>query len=247
VPETGPAIILVDPQLGENVGMVARAMLNCGLGDLRLVRPRDGWPNTWAEKAASGAGEVLAKVRLFDSTAEAMADLQRLFAATARTRDLAKPILTPRRAAAEIHAAQGRAEAVGVMFGPERSGLISDDVALADGVIQVPLNPAFTSLNLAQAVLLVGYEWFQARSQTPPSTLPPGTSRRATKAELAGFFARLEAALDEGGFLLPVEKRPTMVRNLRTFLTRAEPTEQEVRTLHGVLSTLAGKKRAPRS
>ena len=287
----GPAIVLVDPQLGENIGMVARAMLNCGLGDLRLVRPRDGWPNPAAESAASGADAVLGAARLYETTAAAVADLNRLYATTARPRDgwpnpaaesaasgadavlgaarlyettaaavadlnrlyattarprgLAKPVVTPRQAATETHAAMAAGQHVGFLFGPERSGLVSDDVALADAVVQVPLNPAFASLNLAQAVLLVGYEWYQAgaAAAVPARVVSRGGSRPATRAELLNFFTRLETALDAAGFLYPPEKRPSMVRNLRTLFTRAELSDQEVRTLHGILTALVGPDR----
>jgi tRNA/rRNA methyltransferase len=237
----GPAVVLVDPQLGENIGMVARAMLNCGLDELRLVRPRDGWPNPAAESAASGADAVLANARLFDSTEAAVADLQRVYASTARSRDQLKPVVTPRQAAAEMRAAMAQGQRVGLLFGPERSGLVNDDVALADAALSVPLNPAFSSLNLAQAVFVVGYEWLLAEMEppAPPAReLPLGDTRPATKAELVNFFERLEAALDETGFLYPPEKRPTMVRNLRSLFQRAELTEQEVRTLHGIISAL---------
>lgn len=248
----GPVVILVDPQLGQNIGMVARAMLNCGLEELRLVRPRDGWPNSAAESAASGALVVLEKTRLFDTTAEAVADLNRVYAATARPRGMITPVVTPRQAAAELRAAQAQEAGAqktgaggtraGVMFGPERSGLVNDDIALADTVLSVPLNPAFASLNLAQAVFVVGYEWLISGSEADPGApgraLSLGATRPATKAELVGLFERLEAALDARGFLYPVEKRPTMVRNLRNLFQRAELTEQEVRTLHGIVSLL---------
>ena len=234
----GPAVVLVDPQLGENIGMVARAMLNCGLHELRLVRPRDGWPNPAAESAASGAEAVLASARLFDSTEAAVADLQRVYASTARSRDQLKPVVTPRQAAAEMRAAMARGARVGLLFGPERSGLVNDDVALADAALSVPLNPAFSSLNLAQAVFVVGYEWLLAGVEPPARELPLGDTRPATKAELVNFFERLEAALDETGFLYPPEKRPAMVLNLRSLFQRAELTEQEVRTLHGIITAL---------
>ena len=240
----GPAIVLVDPQLGENIGMVARAMLNCGLGELRLVRPRDGWPNPAAESAAAGADEVLAQTRLFETTAEAVADLQRVYATTARPRGMLKPVVTPRRAAAELRAALDRGARAGVIFGPERAGLVNDDVALADAVLSVPLNPAFASLNLAQAVFVVGYEWLLGGTEVPERELPLGATPPATKAELIGFFERLEAALDAAGFLQPVEKRPNMVRNLRNLFQRMEPTEQEVRTLHGIVSALTARRRS---
>ena len=234
----GPAIVLVDPQLGENIGMVARAMLNCSLDELRLVRPRDGWPNPAAESAAAGADEVLAHARLFETTAAAVADLQRVYATTARPRGMVKPVVTPRRAAAELRAALAGGVRAGVLFGPERAGLVNDDVALADAVLSVPLNPAFASLNLAQAVFVVGYEWLLGAAEVPERALPLGATRPATKAELIGLFERLEAALDARGFLYPAEKRPTMVRNLRNLFQRAQLTEQEVRTLHGIVSLL---------
>ncbi len=234
----GPAIVLVDPQLGENIGMVARAMLNCGLTELRLVRPRDGWPNPAARSAAAGADRVLARARVFATTEAALADLQRVYATTARPRDMLKPVVSPRQAAAEMRAAMAEGARAGVLFGPERSGLVNDDVALADAVLTVPLNPAFASLNLAQAVFVVGYEWLLAESEAPARRMPLGATRPATKAEMLGFFERLEAALDACGFLRPVEKRPAMVRNLRNLFQRAGLTEQEVRTLHGVVTAL---------
>jgi tRNA/rRNA methyltransferase len=230
----GPAIILIDSQLGENIGMAARAMANCGLSDLRLVRPREGWPNEKAVAAASGASGVLDAARVFETTADAIADLCRVFAATARGRDMIKPVLTPRQAAEKL-AADGRVRA-GVLFGPERSGLVNDDLALADAVIVAPLNPGFWSLNLAQAVLLVGYEWFLAAggegAGAAPS-LPP-----ASREELLGFFEHLESELDVCGFLKPPEKRPVTVRSLRNLFLRAALTEQEVRMLRGVVSGL---------
>ncbi len=241
-PLGGPAVILVDPQLGENIGMVARAMLNCGLGELRLVRPRDGWPNPAAESAASGAEAVLARATLFETTAAAVSDLRYVYAATARPRGMLKPVVTPRRAAAELRRTLARGARAGVIFGPERSGLVNDDLALADAVLSVPLNPAFASMNLAQAVFVVGYEWLLAETETPARELPLGAALPATKAELIGFFERLEAALDAAGFLQPVEKRPNMVRNLRNLFQRAELTRQEVRTLHGIVSALTARR-----
>jgi tRNA/rRNA methyltransferase len=236
----GPAVILVDPQLGENIGMVARAMLNCGLDDLRLVNPRDGWPNPAAESAASGAIAVIEQARLYESTPAAIADLHKVYAATARPRGLVKPVVTPRQAAADLRAATAEKCATGLLFGPERAGLTNDDIALADAVIAVALNPAFASLNLAQAVLIVGYEWFQMGVDVPPRELPLAGSRPATKDELINFFERFEHALDAAGFLRPPEKRPSMIRNLRDIFTRADLSDQEVRSLHGVVSALIG-------
>ncbi len=234
----GPVVVLIDPQLGENIGMTARAMLNCGLTELRLVRPRDGWPSEAAQSAASGADQVLERTRLYDTTAEAVADLARVYAASARPRGLVKPMVTPRRAAGEMRAALAGGASVGVLFGPERSGLVNDDLALADTLLAVPLNPAFASLNLAMAVLLVGYEWFQAADDTPGRRLETGGQPPAEKAELVNLFQRLESALDETGFLHPPEKRPGMVRNLRNMIQRMDPTDQDLRTLHGIISAL---------
>lgn len=234
----GPAVILVAPQLGENIGFAARAMLNCGLTDLRLVQPRDGWPNEKARAVAAGADLVLDGVRVFDTAAAAVADLARVFAMTARARDMIKPVMTPRRAAAELRAETSSGIACGLLFGPERSGLENDDVALADTVISVPLNPGFSSLSLPQAVLLVAYEWFQAADDTPDEALPFSHTEPATKAELLNFFLRLEATLDDADFFKVAERRPSMVRNIRNIFQRARLTEQEVRALHGILSGL---------
>ncbi len=239
----GPAVILVKPQLGENIGMVARAMLNCGLTELRLVAPRDGWPSEKAEAAASGADAVIAGARLFDTTENAIADLQRVYATTARPRGMVKPVVTPAQAAAELRAEAAAGHRTGLLFGPERSGLVNDDIALADAVLTVPLNPAFSSLNLAQAVLLVGHAWFMAADATEPRKLESGSGQPASKAEIVNFFERLETALDETGFLFPPEKRPTMVRNLRNLFHRIAPTESEINTLHGIISALRGDKK----
>jgi tRNA/rRNA methyltransferase len=234
-----PVIILVEPQLGENIGTAARAMMNCGLGELRVVRPRDGWPNPKALSAASGADEVIQNARLFDSTAAALADLHRVYATTARHRGMIKPVVTPRQGALEMRAAARRGERVGVLFGPERTGLVNDDVPLADTILQVPLNPAYSSLNLAQAVLIIGYEWFQAAVDAPARELVTNETRPATKAELLNFFAHLEKELDDCGFLRHADKRPVMIRNIRNLFQRADLTEQEIRTLHGIIKELA--------
>jgi tRNA/rRNA methyltransferase len=239
----GPAIILVEPQLGENIGTAARAMANCGLGDLRLVRPRDGWPSDKAVAAASGADAVLAKARLYPSVPAAIGDLVHVYAATARDRFMVKRELTPRHAAAEMRGFLGAGEACGVMFGPERTGLVNDHIALADTVLSVPLNPAFSSLNLAQAVLLIGYEWFTACTEPTPEIMHTGHSRPANKAELLRFFDHFEEALDDSGFLRNPDKRPGMTRNLRNLFQRAGCTEQELRTLHGVITAFMGPRK----
>lgn len=236
-----PAIVLVRPQLGENIGMAARAMLNCGLSTLRLVAPRDGWPNERAQRAASGADIVLEKAEVFDTVGEAVADLERVVATTARNRELVQRIVTPRQAATEMHGWIGRGERVGILFGPERTGLENDDMVHADTALSIPLNPQFSSLNMAQAVLLVAYEWTAAGDQTPPERLSDHAARPATKEELQSLFDHLERALDQSGFLRNKEMRPSMVLNLRALLQRAEMTEQEARTFHGVIKFLSKK------
>ena len=235
----GPAIALVRPQLGENIGTAARAMLNFGLTDLRLVRPRDGWPNVKAVAAAAGATEVLDTVQLFDTTAQAVAELRHVFATTARRRYMLKPVVTPRRAAADMRRWTAAGEPCGVLLGGERAGLGNDDVALADAILTVPINPAYGSLNVAQAVLLVGYEWLQAGVDAPEETIPEGRTRPATRDELENFFTHLERELDACGFLRNRQKRPGMVRNIRNMFLRARLFEQEVRTLHGIVTELS--------
>ena len=239
----GPAIILVRPQLGENIGTAARAMMNCGLDDLRLVAPRDGWPSAKAVAAASGADRVLEKARLYPDVPSAIAGLVRLYASTARERMMVKRAVTPRLAAAEMRAYLAAGEPCGVLFGPERTGLLNDEMALADTVLTVPLNPGFSSLNLAQAVLVVGYEWFTALADPAAERMHLGRSRPAKKAELLSFFGHLEEALDESGFLRSEDKRPSMMRNLKNLFQRAQCTEQELRTLHGVLTAFAGPRK----
>lgn len=235
----GPAVVLVDPQLGENIGMAARAMLNCGLTDLRLVRPRDGWPSAGAREASAGADAVIDGARLYPDTAAAVADLTRVYATTGRPREMVGRVVTPRTAAGEMRAAAAAGEgAAGVLFGSERSGLTNEDVSHADAVIRVPLNPAFSSLNLAQAVLVVAYEWFAAGDETPPETLETAASAPATKGELDNFVERLGAELDAGGFFRAPPMRPGVMRNIRNIFQRARPTAQEVRTLLGVMAAL---------
>ena len=237
-----PVVILVRPQLGDNIGMAARAMLNCGLSRLRLVSPRDGWPNAKAQRAASGADVVLDKAKIFTSVGEAVADLERVVATTARNRELSQRIVTPRRAASEMRDWIGQAEKVGILFGPERTGLTNDDMVHADTVLSIPLNPQFSSLNIAQAVLLVAYEWAVAGEGTPSERMSDHATRPATKDELLNLFAHLERALDQSGFLRNKAMRPAMVHNLRAFLQRAAMTEQEVRSFHGVIKYLAKHK-----
>ncbi len=238
----GPAVVLVRPQLGENIGAAARAMLNFGLTELRLVAPRDGWPSEQARAAASRADLVLDRATVHATTADAIADLNLVLATTARARDMAKPVLRPREAAARLRQALARGEKAGILFGAERAGLHNDDIAPASAIVEVATNPAFSSLNLAQAVLLMGHEWFQA---DPAAEAPPSGAARASAAELANFHRRLEAGLDAGGFLKPPEKRPAMTRNIRNMFARAGFSEAEVRTLHGIVSALRRAGPAP--
>ena len=233
-----PVIVLVRPQLGENIGKAARAMLNFGLLEMRLVTPRDGWPNPSAGPAASGADMVLDKAVVFDSVAEAVADCTHVYATTVRKRGVTKPVVTPERAAADIHAAPGRAA---ILFGPERSGLATDDVALARTIITVPINPEFGSLNLAQAVILIAYEWSKGMALvSPPETDLPDP---APHEELEGMIGQLDAMLAHTGYYFPPDREPTTRRTLRTLLTKPGWSSMEVRTLRGVLSALDGKKR----
>jgi tRNA/rRNA methyltransferase len=237
-PAPSPAIILVSPQMGENIGAAARAMLNCGLTDLRLVAPRDGWPNSAAERAAVGALDLMPPVRVFERLGQAIGDLTMVYATTARDRKMVKPIVTARQAALEARVHMAAGGKVGFLFGPERTGLLSDDVSLANKIVTVPLNPEFTSLNLGQAVLLIGYDWFQSGDATRAEQLPMNGTLPATQAELQNFFAHLERELDSCGFLRNEEARPHMIRNLRNMWQRAQLTEQEVRTLHGMVKEL---------
>ncbi len=233
-----PVIILVSPQMGENIGTAARAMLNCGLTDLRLVGPRDGWPNVKAERAAVGAFEMMEAVKVFERTEEACADLTYVYATSARDRKMVKPVVTARFAAGEAREKIARGGKIGFMFGAERMGLVNDDVALADALLTVPLNPEFTSLNLAQAVLLVGYEWYQSDDSTPPLQMDMNGTELASKEQVYAFFEHFERELEACGFLRNEAARPNMVRNLRNMWSRAQLTEQEVRTLHGVVKEL---------
>tara|TARA_B100000315_G_scaffold233025_1_gene245835 strand:+ start:4486 stop:5271 length:786 start_codon:yes stop_codon:yes gene_type:complete len=234
--ENTPAIILIEPQLGENIGMVARAMLNCGLTDLRLVRPRDGWPNSRATSTASGADMVLKNAKIYETTEAAIGDLNLVYAATARDRDITKEVVTPAQAATEFR--RSGSTICGILFGGEAMGLNNDDIALTNKIVMVPLNPGFTSLNLSQAVLLLAYEWFKLADQTPAAELRMKDSQLADKAELIGLFEHLESELDARGFLRVKEKRPVMVQNIRNAFQRANMTEQEVRTFRGIIKSL---------
>jgi tRNA/rRNA methyltransferase len=234
-----PVVILVRPQLGENVGTTARAMLNFGLTELRLVRPQCGWPNVKALQAASGATEVLDGLELFERVEDAAFDVHRLYAATARGRDLAKPVLTPAEAAAEAHAENAAGRRVGLLFGPERTGLANHELILADAIVTIPVNPAFFSLNLAQSVLLVAYEWFRLGTDVPPRRAVAPEGRPATKGELAGLVAHLVAELDAAQFFRSADRRQSMVPSLAAILARADLHEPDIHLLRGVIKALA--------
>ncbi len=240
----GPAVVLVRPQLAVNIGMCARAMANFGLDDLRLVNPREGWPRDdqyrdVAYAAAAGATALLDSARVFDSVAAAIADCHRVYAATARERGQAKAVMTPSAAMAGTVLAAGERRAI--LFGPERTGLDNDEVAIADAIVTFPSNPAYASLNLAQAVLLCGYEWFKAAhgDAPPPATLPRPPALPAQRDMLIAFFEYLEQKLDESGFFRPAPKKPQMQRNLRNIFHRMELTQQDLRTLWGAIVRLA--------
>ncbi|MBV8925844.1 MAG: TrmJ/YjtD family RNA methyltransferase, partial [Bradyrhizobium sp.] len=241
----GPAIILVEPQLGENIGMAARAMGNFALSRLRIVNPRDGWPNIGAQRAAAGADHILERAQLFDTVEQAVADLDLLFATTARAHDQAKPVLGPEGAAWEIarHIAGGGG--AGILFGRERWGLTNDEVARANRIVTFPVNPGFASLNLAQAVLLMGYEWFKLSTAGELPFAMPERSERASQHQMEAFFENLVRELDKVEFLRPAEKRDTMLVNLRNIFTRMEPTKQDMHTLHGVIMAIAEGRKGP--
>jgi tRNA/rRNA methyltransferase len=228
---TAPLIILVRPQMGENIGAAARGMLNFGLEGLRVVAPRDGWPNPKAVAMASGAGRLLDRAGLFADVAAAVADCHYVFATTARPRELTKPVVTPEEAMAQARAMCGAGQRVAVLFGPERTGLENDEVARADAIISVPVNPEFPSLNLAQCVLLTGYEW---RRQTAGDIEVPEVDM-ATHAERQALGDHYEGVLEAAGFFFPDHKAANMKRNLRSMWARLALTRADVQTLHGMM------------
>src|SRR5437588_10333243 len=240
-----PVVILVEPQLGENIGMAARAMGNFALTRRRIVNPRDGWPNLSAQRAAAGADHILERAELFDTVEGAVADLTLLFATTARAHDQAKPVVAPGQAASEIVAHVAGGGGAGILFGRERYGLQNEEVALANRIITFPVNPGFASLNLAQAVLLIGHERFKLSTG---GTLPfamPEHSERASQHQMQAFFDNLVRELDKVEFLRPREKRETMLVNLRNIFTRMDPTKQDMHTLHGVVMAIAEGRKGP--
>jgi tRNA/rRNA methyltransferase len=241
----GPIVILVEPQLGENIGMAARAMGNFGLTRLRIVNPRDGWPNVHARRAASGADHILDQVELFDTVEQAVADCTLLLATTARAHDQAKPVIAPDAAAREIASQCLGGGTVGILFGRERYGLQNEEVALANRIVTFPVNPGFASLNLAQAVLLIGYEWFKLATEGALPFAMPERSEPASQHQMQAFFDNLVRELDKVEFLRPAEKRETMLINLRNIFTRMDPTKQDMHTLHGVVMAIAEGRKGP--
>ena len=238
-PGESPIVVLVRPQLAENIGAAARAMANGGLFHLRLVAPRDGWPQDRAWRMASGADRILEAAAVFPDVPSAVADCHRVLATCPRPRHVVKPLRTARAAAEDLRGINARGLRAAVLFGPERAGLDGDDMACADTLVRYPLNPEHMSLNLAQAVMILAYEWWTAAETAPPRELMTNETRVATKGELEGFLGRLVAELDACGFLDNEPKRPGMVRNLRHWFQRGEVTEQELRTLHGVVTELS--------
>lgn len=243
-----PVIILVEPQLGENIGMCARAMLNCAVTELRIVKPRDGWPNEMAIKTSSGAVELLEKAKLYPSTKEAIADLEFVLATTARERGMTKEVYAPDQAAQEIRKRNaGHVQKCGILFGRERTGLENDEVAMSNAILNIPLNPGFSSLNLAQAVLLTCFSWLNADNPFElvenAGAIEGGHTQPATKEEVEMFLSRLEAALTDSHFFRSPDQKPTLLRNIRNFFFRSSPTQQDVQTLHGVVKALTGHKR----
>ena len=230
-----PAFVLVRPQMGENIGAAARAMWNFGLHHMRVVAPRDGWPNERAVALASGAGRVLDAARLVDTTAEACADCDFVFATTARDRDLTKPVFTPEAAMQEAAKRMAQGQRVGVLFGPERAGLENDDIARANAIVSVPVNPDFPSLNLAQCVLLTGYEWRRAQGNIVDERVDMARADWAEQIEIEKLADHYDERLTQAGFFFPEHKAEGMRTNLRNMWSRMPLTRADVQMLHGVL------------
>ncbi len=234
----GPIIILVRPQLGQNIGKAARAMLNFGLTELRLVAPRDGWPNPEAGPAASGADRVLEQAQVFESVADAVADCSAMFASTVRRRDLIMPVVGPEEMASEIRSADGRSA---ILFGPERSGLASEDVAFAGTIVTVPINPDFGSLNLAQAVILLAYEWSKGKSLAQPPAKEAEAS--APQFELEGMITQINEALQEAGYFYPPDRTQMTKHRLRSIFNKPRWSSREIKAIRGVFRALSKHRR----
>jgi tRNA/rRNA methyltransferase len=238
---TAPAVILSHPQMAENIGAAARAMKNFGLSDLRLIAPQCGWPNDRALVLASGAGDIIESARVFETAAEALSDIRLAFATTARGRDVLREILTPEAAARRLRIASGEGVATAILFGGERAGLDNDEMSLADAAITIP-TAEFPSLNLGQAVLLIGYEWLKSADATPASRTRKTTGVPASRTELVGLFDHLERELDAAQFLFPPAKKETMIRNMRAMILRWQLSDQEARTIRGMIVALVRNK-----
>jgi len=241
----GPIVVLVEPQLAENIGASARAMANFGLSRLRLVAPRPSWPNDKARMMAAGADQILDSAEIYESLSRAIADCTLVLAATARAHDQAKAVVGAAEAATLMAPRVAAGEAVAIVFGRERNGLENDEIALADRIVTLPVNPAFASLNLAQAVVVVAYEWFKAMSGATLPFAMPQKSAPAPKEQLLSFFASLERELEKVEFFRPPDKRETMQINLRNIFTRMAPTRQDIQTLHGVIMAIAEGRKGP--
>lgn len=236
-----PAIILVNPQMAENVGMSARAMMNCGLYEMRIVAPRENHLSEKAIAASSGADKILHNAKIYDSTQDAIADLSLVYATTARRRNMIKVVETAEAAACEMSEKANSNVSYGILFGPERTGLHNDDVALADKIIEIPLNPEHCSLNLSQAVLLVGYEWYKKQISVPSAQLIMNTTKLADKEKIKHFFDFLDDKLSGCKAFQNEEKRPSMLINLHNIFQRGEITESELNTLYGIINYLSQK------
>lgn len=244
IEQPAPIVVLVEPQMGENIGAAARAMANFGLSRLRLVKPLQGWPNEKARVMAAGADRVLEGAQLYDSMADAIGDCSFVLAATARNHDQAKPVIGAAEAVAEAAPRVAAGENVAIVFGRERNGLENHEIARADRILTLPVNPAFASLNLAQAVVIVGYEWFKLAGGELPFVMPK-KSPPAAKQQFDAFFADLERELDKVEFFRPEEKRGVMAVNLRNIFQRMTPSQQDMRTLHGVITAIAQGRKGP--
>jgi tRNA/rRNA methyltransferase len=245
VQQPGPIVILVEPQLGENIGAAARAMANFGLSRLRLVKPRQSWPNPQAHKMASGADRILNEALLYDTVEAAIADCTLVLASTARAHDQAKPVCDAEEAARLAAPRIAAGENVGILFGRERTGLENHEVGLADRIVTLPVNPAFASLNLGQAVVIIAYEWFKHATAGALPFAMPQKLPQASKEQLLTFFTALERELEKVEFFRPPDKRDTMQINLRNIFTRMQPTQQDIRTLHGVITAIAEGRKGP--
>ncbi len=236
------SIILSHPQMGENIGTAARAMLNFGLTDLRLVSPRDGWPNDRAITTAAGAFDQMQNVQVFDNFSDAIADCHYVFATTARARDMVKPVYSPSDAVTETKKRKAEKQNVAIAFGAERTGLLNEEICQCQAILTFPVNPDFASLNLGQAVLVMAYEYMKSTHETPDPSLNISENPPAPQREIDSFLTRLEADLENKRFFRSEGLKPTMIRNIKNIFTRADITDQEVRTLHGILSALRGNK-----